>query len=517
MRQIYNQGKTRIGGAGARGALTIFTAVLVLILMTLMLVYATRVSIFETRVSGNEVRQKEAFHVAEAVVDQGVMYLLSNASLILSSREGVFPDGTGFTRDGWFATGNVRWLTCQSAIDALTPTELEQHPCGGDIPAVPGSYFYDTDEDPETIESLPTNATDFPVGATARLSALMCFVDISSSTFATDPCEVAPTTVSGESVATLMLTLLSYGYSDCTDTDDVSTCTGEATVALPISNYKKLEGSPAVPLVSKSTFPPNGTAEVVGNPNGGGIGVPLTSWLNASTTCGPVSTISSSGSWQTCEMQEWYKTEEYPEGVTCTDNNCGCGALGNLGNDTDYFLSYSGSPPHIGIDIIQDPSFPCDLFDFYFGVPRNLYQTIKNQALQIDNCTGLNQQSNGLIWASGSLCKLNANTIVGSPNNPVVLVSAATDTELAGGVVIYGVLYIFDGEDSTADLKTSGSATVYGAVIVDAAIEQFSGTFQIVYSESILASATGIAGLGPVNGGWRDFGLPEITWPDLSP
>jgi hypothetical protein len=214
-------------------------------------------------------------------------------------------------------------------------------------------------------------------------------------------------------------------------------------------------------------------------------------------------------------MQEWYHTTEYPEGVTCTDNNCLCGPGGN---DTRHFLSWKNSTEtHIGIDIIVDPAFPCDLFDFYFGVPRSMYQTIKNQAKVYSNCSGLGPQSSGLIWISGSECRLNANTIVGSPNNPVVIVSAAGDTVLGGGVTIYGVLYVFDGEVSTADITTLGSATVYGAVIVDAAINQFQGTFQIVYAESVLSNASGIAGLGAVNGGWRDFGLPAIAWPDLSP
>jgi hypothetical protein len=506
MKQIQNPGRNRIAGKGERGGLTIFTAVLVLILMTVMLVYATRVSLFESRVSGNELRQKEAFNVAEAAVDQGIMYLLSNAGLVLSNRADVFPDGTNFTRDGWFAAGNVRWQPCP-ANPAVT------HPCGGGVEAVPGSFFYDTDGDVTTIETLAVNTTDFPVGTTARLSALLCFIDLANPAAGT--CAGAPTTTTEESEASLMLTLLAYGYSDCTDTDLVTTCTGEATVALPVSSYKKLAGSPAVPLVTKSTFPPNGTAEVVGNPNGGGVGVPLTSWINSNPACSPGTPITSSGTWQTCEMQEWYHTEEYPEGVTCTDNNCLCGPGGN---DPRHFLSWkTATETNIGIDIIIDPAFPCDLFDTFFGVPRSMYNVIKNQAQLYSDCSSLGPQSRGLIWISGAECRLNANTIVGSPDFPVVLISAATNTVLAGGVNIYGVFYVFDGEDSTAGLSTLGTATVYGATIVDAGLNQFQGNFQIVYAEGVLASAKGIAGLGSVNGGWRDFGLPAIAWPDLSP
>ena len=512
MKQIHIFDKNRIAGNGERGALTIFTAVLVLILMTLMLVYATRVSLFETRVSGNEVRQKEAFHVAEAAVDQGVMFLLSNASLVLSNRVDVFPDGTDFDRDGWFAAGNVRWQPCP-----LTPAAT--HPCGGDVAAVAGSYFYDTDGDVSTIESLAVNTEGFPedadgnLTATARLTALLCFVDLASPT---DPCTGAPTIVDEEAVSSMVLTLLAYGYSDCTDTDDVTTCSGEATVALPVSNYKKLAGSPSVPLVTKSTLPITGTVEVVSNPNGGGIGVPLTSWLNENPACSPGPAITSDGSWQTCEMQEWYKTEEYPEGGECpSPGNCKCGD----GNDTNQFLSWrkSVSDWNIGIDIIVDPAFPCDLFDLYFGVPRSEYNIIKSQALQLSDCSSLSAQSSGLIWISGSSCDLLAGTTVGSPDFPVILVSAASLTKVAGGVNIYGVLYVFDGEDIDAELTTLGNAVVYGSLINDAVFDNVGGTFSIVYAEGVLSSAKGIAGLGSVNGGWRDFGLPEIEWPVASP
>ncbi len=85
-------------------------------------------------------------------------------------------------------------------------------------------------------------------------------------------------------------------------------------------------------------------------------------------------------------------------------------------------------------------------------------------------------------------------------------------TVIGGGAIIYGILYIFDGESGTAGLTTLGGATVYGSVIVDGTMDKDQGTFQIVYAEGVLAEATGIAGLGAVNGGWRDFGLPDIGW-----
>ena len=505
------------------GGLTLFTATLILILMTLMVVYATRVSIFETRVSGNDLRQKEAFHVAEAAVDQGTMYLLANAGRLLSSQLDAFPDGNdpeGFTGDGWFAVGNVRWKECPPLADRDAPGDTYyEHPCGGEFPAIEGSWIYDTDDNFATLETIGVNTTDFADGTTVRMTALLCFIELGTITL----CDgLSPPDEDEETESSLVMTLMAYGYSDCdtsamltptllhtaTNLDDI--CTGKATVAQPVSNYKNLAGSPSVPFVTKSTFPPTGTAEIVGNPNGGGVGVPLTTWINENPACSPGSSILDSGSWQTCELQEWYHVEEYPDGVTCTDNNCYCGPAGN---DTDFFLSWrKAADTNIGIDIVIDPLFPCDLFEFYFGVPRSLYQVVKNSAQIMSDCSGLGPHSSGLIWISGAECKINANTSVGSPGNPVILISAATSTDIRGGANIYGVLYVFDGEDINATMETNGSATIYGAVIVDATISKLQGTFQVVHADGVLAKASGISGIGSVNGGWRDFGLPDVAW-----
>ena len=512
MNQIHKYGKSRHGYASQRGGLTIFSAALVLILMTMVMVYATRVSVFESRVSSNDVRQKEAFHVAESAIDEGMMYLLANASVLLSSREDAFGDGTtgSFTKDGWLSASGMRWKLCSEAVAA--GEDMASHPCGGDVAAIAGAYYYETDNDTSTIESLPVNNQDFPGGTTANMSALLCFVELGTPI----PCAGNPGSVAAEAEVSLLLTLLAYGYSDCTDTTDTTTCKGEATIAMPISNFRKLSGSPSVPLVSKSTTPLDGTFEIVGNPNGGGIGVPLTAWIDST------SGLLSSGSWQTCEMEEWYHTNELPDDVICSDNNCMCGPGGN---DTAYFLSWRGpgGDTNIGIDIVLDPSFPPDLFELFFGVPRALYTHVKGGAVPVAaaDCGDLGPDSKGLYWINGGDCNLTGNRVaagqplvIGSPLEPAVLVSAASNTILNGGVNLFGVLYLFDDDPagSTVVLKATGGATVYGAVIVDAEIDKLQGTFQIVYNEDVLLAATGIAGLGSVNGGWRDFGLPDIAW-----
>ena len=58
LNQLINHRNRQTGG------MTIFTAVLVLIVLTLMIFYAARVGLFEQAVSANDVRQKLAFHAA---------------------------------------------------------------------------------------------------------------------------------------------------------------------------------------------------------------------------------------------------------------------------------------------------------------------------------------------------------------------------------------------------------------------------------------------------------------------
>lgn len=303
----------------------------------------------------------------------------------------------------------------------------------------------------------------------------------------------------------MIITMLGYGFADCTDTNDVSTCQSEATVAKPIANFKNLSGSPVVPLTTKSTFPPSGTAEVVPNPNAGGVGVPVSVWANSNSGCSDPVALSGQGSWATCELHEWYGKDEVPAGIACDQNPCSC--------TVDEAISYSaGQTTYQGIDIIDDPAFPCDLFEFYFKVPREKYETVKNTATLLSDCTSLGPQSSGLFWISGANCRINANTVIGSPRTPVIIISAASLTKINGGAKIYGVLYVFDGEDANASFDAVGTNTIYGAAIIDANMGQYQGTFQIVYASGVLANANGLNGLGAVNGGWRDFGLPDLAW-----
>ena len=476
------------------GMVTTFTGVLILILLTLMMFFAIRVGVFEQRVSANDMRQKLAFHAAESGLGHAKEFIRNNSVLIASSIEDLLPDGT----DGWLAeTAEKRWQKCSEAgLDLVNGQGT--HPCFGEsVPAVRGNtYFYSFNGSTE----VPVDTDTILPGSNEEVTvqALLCVFDfVEDDEVPVKGCSTDPTTAVGVADGTyFMVTLLARGGAECSGGD----CAAEAMISEQVSNFGASGGgrSPAVPLTTRSSFPPSGSAEVVPNPNAGGVGVPISVWMNANASCSGGGVVDpSSGSWATCEMHEWYETYTMPEDYACP-GNCRC--------DQAEAISYThANEDTLGIDLVADPAFPCDLFQFYFGIPRADYEIVKGYSKIISDCDSLGPNSFGIYWVTGSECRINANTQVGSPQAPVMLISAATLTRLNGGANIYGTLFITDVEDSNATMESNGTNTVYGSVIVDGTIGSYLGTFQVVWNDNTSKKAGQSGGLGAVLGGWSDF------------
>lgn len=482
-----------------KGGLTIFAAAVILSLLTLMLIYSAQSQKSEQRISANEYRQKLAFHAAESGAEQAIEYLLANNARLLSAGAEVLPDGSGGTRAGWFDATAGLWQPCPANPDT-------GHPCGGDIPAgnITNSYFYDQSSTTTSgrFDSIPINLDMLPAESTARVSAVLCQVDFANPA---GGCMSAPGAGDDVSQSTYVITVLSYGYADCTDPADTGTCLVSATVATPLTNYSFSHGSPAVPLTTRTTFPPTGTAEIVPNPNAGGVGVPVSVWANANPSCSTGSALLGSGDWATCEYHEWYESDEIPATMSCQNPTCSC--------SKSEAISYTvGVDDVVGIDLLVDNEFPCDLFEFFFGVPSSYYQLVKSAARVIPDCDGLGPESHGIYWVSGPECRLDGTNVVGSPDWPVMLISAASTTTFTGGNNIFGVIFITDVEDANAVWKASGTNIVYGSVIIDAELDGFVGTFKVIYNDKVSLLAAGSDGIGTLSGGWRDFGLPVLSW-----
>jgi len=482
-----------------KGGLTIFSAVILLALLVLMLIYSTRVQQSEQRISANEYRQKMAFDAAESAADQAVEYLLANNVRILSASPSAVPDGSGGTRAGWFDATTGVWAACPDNPGA-------DHPCGGSIPAgnVTSSFFYDEAATTTAgkYDTIPINVSMLPAETTAKVSAVLCQVDFANPT---GGCMAAPAAGDATLLSSFVITVLAYGYADCTDPTDTTTCQVSASIAQPLTNYSIARGSPAVPLTARTTFPPTGTVEVVPNPNAGGRGVPVSVWANANESCSSGEATLGSGDWATCEYHEWYETDEIPDDMICSNPTCNC--------SKEESISYTvGTEDHMGIDMLEDPNFPCDLFEFFFGVPASEYQVVKSAAKVIADCDSLDSESHGIYWVSGPECRLDGTNVIGSPQLPVMLISAASNTTFTGTNNIFGVIFITDVEDADATWDASGTNIVYGSVIIDAELDSFVGTFKAIYNADVSMLAAGSNGIGTLSGGWRDFGMPVLSW-----
>jgi hypothetical protein len=504
-----------------RGAMTMFSAVLILILLTELVLYATQVGVFEQRKSANDMRQKQAFHAAEAGLQNAKEFFLANVQFLS------YPGD-----NGWLNEDSLRWTACDADL-AADPN----HPCSGEtFPRSPaadftaildGTYFYNfedplnaqTDNSLLPIDTAADAGTDpdlldrlAPLGERVEVQALLCVLDIDRTAVAPQPavqgCVPHGAAVEGEHIY-FMLTLLAKGQAACADPGDPATCEAEALIAEKLGSFGPAagDGGPGVPLVSRTSVPASGTAELVPNPDGGGPGVPISAWVNGrgvDDLCpgDEAPWDPSSGSWSTCERHEWYGVDQMTEDYACPTATCSCGT-------DERRISYSeGGEQIVGIDIVVDPLFPCDLFKSTFGVEKSAdaFNELKGSiGTEIDDCSILDENSAGVYWMTGDTCSIASNTVIGSAEFPVFLISAAETTRVNGGASIFGVVFVTDVLNADATFESTGTNTIYGAVVVDAELGSFSGTFQIVYVDAIAELASQSGGIGKVTGGWTDF------------
>jgi len=240
-----------------------------------------------------------------------------------------------------------------------------------------------------------------------------------------------------------------------------------------------LRGGPTVPLAIRGATTASGSFQIVANPNGGGEGVPLSIWSEAA--------IGSGGNFTTCGQHEYV-----------------------LGKCSTQTLSESGD---FGVDIFDnDPNFPDDLLDYLFGVPESQWESLRGQADEIlDSCDTLGPDTTGFIWVTGE-CRISANTVVGSPEDPVILIVHNGDLTMNGGAEVYGMVFHFSPADDptfgTWDISLNGTNSVFGALVMSQSVDLSTGNFLVRYDGSITSEITTgdqFMRVYRVGGSWNDF------------
>lgn len=482
---------------------------MILIVMTLMLFFNARLTSYEQIISGNDRRAKLAQHAAEAGLSHAMRYFTRNLR-----------DINSVETSGWLtsAGANRHWLPC-SADDTTLPCSAASLAAVGRTDGFTREnvFYYVEDPDAATLNTyLPLTALvkDYdganpPAAVDStnyRVQALLCVMDYNQdhyvsgdvSTYAKCDPTGTPTGIH------LALRLVSVGTSD--------DGTAEAIITQTLANVEPGGGPPAVPIMTYNQVAPNGSVNIVVNPNAGGLGVPTSIWSRNYVYIEEPG----GGSVATCEIEEFLNSRASTAWRSWTDSqgvqyntcdSCSCPDKEDLGS-----LSHTQStdPARKYFDVVdEDPLYPEDVFEYYFGVARTEYQQVRDAADQIlSNCAGANTTWKGLIWVD-NYCDLSGKE-VGSATNPVALVTAK-GVKLNSNSIFYGVLVITDPTlpasqqvVNSIPVSLSGGPVVYGAVMSDPGAAIFNGGFTVVYIEDIVSKIRPLIILGNLAGSWSD-------------
>lgn len=519
------------GARRQHGAATLTIAIILLVILSLMAVFATNVGFFEQRTTTNENRARLAQSAAEYALNLAGEYLKAN-------RDNIISDTTG---SGWLATtgSSRRWAKCAdvgSAAGAPDSDFTAGHPCLSerDPDRRAQLYFWTANGQVGGSQLLPYTSV-IPANAkletatvgmggtaafatTTNVRALLCRIDATKAS-AAQKCALTPD--SGNRVVL-------YVISDAELTNE----SGEAESKEAWATYSTSYPTAAVPLVASGSVTGLGNAQIVAAPNAGGYGLPGSIWspndVDIESSSGP-----GVGSVSTCHVGDFLKsTPEANLKTTCagTGNDCGCDA--SSADATSYLSGHTGSIKREREDILDVDSgkgslpditfFPGkgmdkgdddtddSLFEYTFNpatdvvaesdatgttlsncgagsqncfdyAMRNEFTTNTSGVDVFANCSGLNENSSGVIYITGPCTDLPGN--IGSADAPAIVVinQGSTEMSISGNLVFFGMLFLHS-DNQSASLAGAGSPKFFGSVVVEGGVDMH-GTLTIVYDD----------------------------------
>jgi len=509
-------------------------SIVLLLLLSLVTFFAVKVSLSELGGATSDMRAKAAHRVAEAGLDQAIEYVRMNQAALLPLPGA--PPSSVPTANWTLCDATDRSFPC-GAVEPGTPNSTARHRVyyfsgGADIPSNGAVTAVD-------VKSLKmgqsfTQVGNFPV--TYSVGAVLCLID--ESTIGAG--KTALCTVDETKSSTLAITLVSTGQ--------INGESARATVAETLAQYRVIRTPPNLPpVVASSIIEGLGNGTIVSNPDGGGKGVPLGVWTR--------STIDPSGSFQTCQTDEYFRsgsdTAITAGGVlTCSDCACsGSAIISNhaLGEGKDMLDREAGEGPNAPTDAVLSPTyqFPCDLFDYVFGIKarENLVSTdsyadtpplcetkvdadgngqkdvdeFLNNTANFELATDANIQAKaaagGFFYMPGGL-NLN-NKVLGTPDTPVVIVVDSSFSP--NNLTVYGLIFVrdpanvYDPDDGGAGIGEwapgGGNNYVEGAVVIEGP-GKINGGSDIVSSPEILRKISNSpknVKFARVPGSWTDI------------
>jgi len=463
-----------------RGAVVLFISIILLIGVTLITIFAARVGVMDQRISANEYRHKEAKSAADAALQQASAFIEQN-NIIYS--------GT-----------SSNWSDC-SASSALQNT----------FPCSIGTETY------ERVYSSVSGTTISPLSYTSPLST-----GVDSDSYI-----VFTSSTDASGLDNNVLTAIGIGKS--------LDGTGEAHAQVSYTKTISMDPGKMPPILSP-TVNISGSFTIVADPRvtyDEAIDctnvTPTTTWTTDKGNLSVwVSTITSGGTWQTCEIgafKDPMVASDLDDDVMCVFeynedddwSNCACDSEQHL-SDSGGGVGFTPINEHPDIkvpeNVIED--FPDSPFKHFFGgsdsisvadfIALKKAEVNEKGTIIEGDCTNADlaiytTTEQPIVWCTG---KASIGDI-GKQLEPIIIIAEGGKATINGGSNVWGVLI------GLKDITINGGAIVHGAIIMedtDTYTLQTLGNYHQVYDFCVLSGLANNslnADISKVKYSWKDY------------